>query len=156
MSGILLFQTGQFLTPITGGTTDPSGTNVDARANDRPDYTGTSYGNLPEDRRTITNYFDRTAFSTPASNIGRFGYAGPGSLIGPGTQVFSTKVQKKFYVREKIYFQLEGAATNLLNRANFGLPAQNLSASSFGRITTTQQAEGAGARTLQLGLRLNF
>ena len=93
---------------------------------------------------------------TPASNIGRFGYAGPGSLIGPGTQVFSTKVQKKFYVREKIYFQLEGAATNLLNRANFGLPAQNLSASTFGRITTTQQAEGAGARTLQLGLRLNF
>jgi len=156
LSGILLFQTGQFLTPITGGTTDPSGTNVDARANDRPDYTGTSYGNLPEDRRTITNYFDRSAFVTPASNIGRFGYAGPGSLIGPGTQVFSTKVQKKFYVREKIYFQLEGAATNLLNRANFGLPAQNLSSSTFGRITTTQQAEGAGARTLQLGLRLNF
>src|SRR6185295_7165285 len=36
LSGILLFQTGQYLTPITGGVTDPSGTNVDSRANDRP------------------------------------------------------------------------------------------------------------------------
>src|SRR5690349_2107351 len=45
LSGILLFQTGPFFTAITGGNTDPSGTNVNVRANDRPDYTGTSYGN---------------------------------------------------------------------------------------------------------------
>jgi len=156
LSGILLFQTGQFLTPITGGVTDPSGTNVDARANDRPDYVGTSYGNLPSDQRSITNWFDRNQFRTPASNVGRFGNVGPGSLIGPGTSLFSAKVQKKFYIRERLYLQLEGSATNLLNHTNFGLPAQNLSASSFGRITTTQSAEGAGARQLQVGVRLNF
>ncbi len=155
-SGILLMQTGQFLTPITGGATDPSGTNVDSRANDRPDYTGTSYGNLPDSQRTIFNWFDRSAFVRPPSNIGRFGNVGPGQLIGPGTQVFSSKLQKKFYFGERVYFQLEGAATNLLNRANFGLPARNISASNFGRITTTQVAEGAGARSLQVGLRLTF
>lgn len=155
-SGILVVQTGQFLTPITGGVTDPSGTNVDARANDRPDYTGTSYGNLPSEQRTIAAWFNRSAFSTPASNIGRFGMVGPGQLIGPGTNVFSAKLQKRFYVRERTYFQLEGAATNLLNHTNFGLPARNLSSSAFGRITTTQSAEGAGARTLQVGLRLSF
>ena len=76
VSGILLLQTGQFLTPITGGVTDPSGTNVDARANDRPDYAGTSYGNLPSEQRTIFNWFDRAAFVTPNSNIGRFGMTG--------------------------------------------------------------------------------
>ena len=155
-SGILVLQTGQFLTPITGGATDPSGTNVDARANDRPDYTGTSYGNLPSDKRSIFNWFDKSAFTTPASNIGRFGNVGPGQLIGPGTVVFDSKLQKRFYVREKIYFQLEGSATNLFNHPNFGLPARNLSSSSFGRITTTQGAEGAGARSLQVGLRLTF
>jgi hypothetical protein len=156
ISGILLFQTGQFLTPITGGTTDPSGTNVDARANDRPDYLGTSYGNLPSEQRTIFNWFDKGQFTTPKSNIGRFGLVGPGQLIGPGTEVFSAKLQKKFFIREKTNFQLEGSATNLLNHPNFGLPARNLSSSTFGRITTTQSAEGAGSRTLQVGLRINF
>ena len=156
VSGILLLQTGQFLTPITGGVTDPSGTNVDARANDRPDYAGTSYGNLPSEQRTIFNWFDRAAFVTPNSNIGRFGMTGPGQLLGPGTAVFSSKVQKKFYVREQMFFQLEGSASNLLNHTNFGLPARNLSSSTFGRITTTQVAEGAGSRTIQVGLRLNF
>src|SRR5262249_20940550 len=120
------------------------------------DYTGTSYGNLADNVRTFNNWFDRSAFSTPASNIGRFGRVGPGSLIGPGTQVFSAKVQKKCYATERIYVQLEGSATNLLNHTNFGLPGKNLSASSFGRITTTQSAEGAGARQLQVGVRLAF
>jgi hypothetical protein len=155
-SGIGVIQTGQFLTPITGGTTDPSGTNVDARANDRPDYTGTNYGNLPDGQRTINTWFDRSAFVTPRSNIGRFGMAGPGQLIGPQTRVFSAKLQKRFHLRESSYFQIEGAATNLFNHTNFGLPARNLSASTFGRITTTQSAEGAGPRNLQVGLRINF
>jgi hypothetical protein len=155
-SGIAILQTGQFLTPITGGTTDPSGTNVDARANDRPDYTGTSYGNLPEDQRTITAWFDRSAFRTPPSNIGRFGLAGPGQLIGPQTRVFSAKLQKRFDLGEKTYVQLEGSAANLFNHTNFGLPARNLSSSTFGRITSTQSAEGAGPRNLQVGLRINF
>ena len=155
-SGIALLQTGQFLTPITGGTTDPSGTNVDSRANDRPDYTGTSYGNVPDDQRTFNNWFDRNAFTTPKSNIGRFGLAGPGQLVGPHTRVFSAKLQKRFALTERAYLQLEGAATNLFNHTNFGLPARNLSSSTFGRITTTQSAEGAGARNLQVGLRVSF
>ena len=156
LSGIVVLQTGQFLTPITGGVTDPSGTNVDARANDRPDYAGSSYGNIASGQRTIDNWFDKSAFTTPKSNIGRFGLVGPGQLIGPGTRVFSAKLQKKFYVREKLYFQLEGSAANLFNHTNFGLPARNLSSSTFGRITTTQAAEGAGPRNLQVGLRVNF
>jgi hypothetical protein len=156
LAGIVLFQTGQFLTPITGGSTDPSGTNVDSRANDRPDYTGTSYGNLPSDKRTLLNYWDRSAFVIPPSNIGRFGNVGPGQLIGPGTVVTSAKLQKKFYFAEKSYFQLEGSATNLMNHANFANPAASVGAVSFGRISATQTAEGAGARTLQVGLRIAF
>jgi hypothetical protein len=156
LSGILLLQTGQFLTPITGGRSDPSGTNLDARANDRPDYTGTSRGNLPADRRTITRWFDSSAFALPPSNIGRFGNVGPGELVGPGTQVFSAKLQKRFYFAEERYFQLEGSATNLLNHPNFGIPALTTTNANFGRITSTQAAEGAGSRQLQVGLRLAF
>lgn len=156
LSGALLFQTGPFLTPITGGTTDPSGTNVDSRANDRPDSTGTSYGNLSGSNRTIRNWFDKSAFVTPPSNIGRFGSVGPGQLVGPGTQVVSAKLQKRFFIQEQRYFQVEGSASNLLNHPNFGIPARNLSSSNFGRITATQVAEGAGARTIQVGLRVTF
>ncbi|PYV08279.1 MAG: hypothetical protein DMG07_26290, partial [Acidobacteria bacterium] len=155
-SGILLMQTGPYLTAITGGTTDPSGTNLDARANDRPDYapgyTGT--GNL--DNPTISTWFDKALFVTPPSNIGRFGSVGPGQLVGPGTKVFSAKLQKRFRLREQSYFQIEGSASNLFNHPNFGNPGLTLSSSSFGRIQSTQGAEGAGARTLQVGLRVAF
>jgi hypothetical protein len=155
-SGLLLFQTGQFLTPITGGATDPSGTNVDSRANDRPDYVAgyTGTGNL--DNPTISAWFDRAAFVRPASNIGRFGYVGPGQLVGPGTKVFSAKLQKRFHFWESRYLQVEGSATNLFNHPNFGNPALNISASSFGVITSTQSAEGSGARQLQVGVRIVF
>ena len=77
-------------------------------------------------------------------------------MIGPNTRVFSAKLQKRFFIREKSYFQVEGSATNLFNHTNFGLPARNLSSSTFGRITSTQSAEGAGPRNLQVGLRVNF
>ncbi len=156
LAGIFLWQTGQFLTPITGGSRDPSGTNLDSRANDRPDYTGTSYGNLPAGERTLSNWWSRAAFRIPDNNSGRFGNVGPGQLIGPGTVITSAKLQKKFYFGEKRYFQMEGSATNLLNHANFGNPAATVGAASFGRISSTQGGEGAGARTLQVGLRIAF
>ncbi len=156
LSGIMLFQTGPFLTPITGGATDPSGTNLDARANDRPDYTGTALGNRPEGQRTILAYFDRTAFERPASNIGRFGLVGPGRLVGPGTANFSARLQKRIFVREGMFLQLEGSFVNLFNHTNFGIPQLNLSRADFGRISSTQGAEGGGARNIQLGMRFTF
>ena len=156
LSGILLVQTGQLFTPITGGSTDPSGTNVDSRANDRPDYAGASNGNLDGSERSIRRWWDRTAFVIPRSNIGRFGLVGPGLMIGPGTTVLSTKLQKRFYVREGRYLQLEGSAQNLPNHPNYAAPARNISSSSFGVISSTQGAEGAGSRTMQIGLRMVF
>ncbi|MBI3683185.1 MAG: carboxypeptidase regulatory-like domain-containing protein [Acidobacteria bacterium] len=156
LSGILLFQTGPYFTPITGGRTDPSATNVDSRANDRPDYAGTSYGNLDPSQRTLNVWMDRVAFTTTPSNIGRFGFAGPNALIGPGTQIVSTKLMKRLHIRETMYVQMEGSFQNALNHPNYAIPARNLAAANFGRITSTQGAEGAGARTIQVGMRLVF
>ena len=162
LSGILLLQSGQFLTPTTGNVTDPSGTGVATRANNRPDYTGQSYGNLASDQRTVTAFWDRSAFSIPGLGlpnngaIGRFGYVGPGSLVGPSTQTFSLKMQKRFAVTERVFVQLEGSAANLTNTPNFGTPNRNVSQPQFGRITSTQGVENAGARNLQVGLRVGF
>ena len=52
--------------------------------------------------------------------------------------------------------QTEGSFTNLLNHANFGIPAQTINAASFGRITSTQGAEFGSGRTVQVGMRLLF
>jgi len=66
------------------------------------------------------------------------------------------KMQKKFNVMEGKFFQVEGSFTNLFNHPNYGIPAQNISASNFGRITGTQGAEFGGSRNIQVGLRFTF
>jgi hypothetical protein len=162
LSGILLWQSGPFVSPVTGNVTDPSGTGVSTRANNRPDWTGTSYGNLSGDGRTVNAWWDRNAFSIPGLGlpnngaIGRFGFAAPGSLIAPGTGVFSAKIQKRFTLTERVFAQLEGSASNLTNTPNFGIPNRNVSQPQFGRVTSTQGVENAGARNLQVGLRIGF
>src|SRR5262249_44523490 len=95
VSGIYLWQTGLFLTPNMGNTTDPSGTSASNRGiQARPDYAGTSYGNLASDKRNVDVWFDRAAFVIPQNNIGRFGFVGPGALVGPRTSTLSLKMQK--------------------------------------------------------------
>lgn len=166
LSGILLWQTGLYLTPTTGDVTDPSGTLVTQRATNRPDYTGTSYGNLEAGQRTVGRWFDVSAFSIPGrvnganlpnnGTIGRFGYVGPGSLVGPRTTVLSMKMLKKVRLTERVSAQVEGSASNLTNTPNFDIPNLNISNSNAGRITATQGVENAGSRSLQLGLRVMF
>ena len=76
--------------------------------------------------------------------------------MGPKTSTVSLKIQKTFEIVEKIRLQLEGSAANLTNTPNFAAPALNINAANFGRITSTQGIENAGARNLQVGLRLLF
>lgn len=167
LSGIMLVQSGPFVTPVTGNVADPSGTGVSTRANNRPDWTGTSYGNLSGDAQTVAAWWDRSAFSIPGLGangqalpnngaIGRFGYAAPGSLVAPGTTALSFKMQKRFAITERFYAQLEGSAANLTNTPNFGIPNRNVSQTQFGRVTSTQGVENAGSRNLQVGLRIGF
>ena len=65
-------------------------------------------------------------------------------------------LRKQFHVREQWRLQANGSFSNVFNHPNYGLPARNLSASNFGRITSTQGAEAGGSRNLQVGLRLIF
>jgi hypothetical protein len=162
VSGIFLWQSGQFLTPNTGNATDPSGTGLAQRAANRPDYTGTSHGNLPNDARTVAAWFDRSAFAIPGlglpnnGTIGRFGMVGPGSLVGPPANVLSMKLRKVFAITERYSVQLEGSAANITNTPNFDIPALNVNAPTFGRVTATQGVENGGARNLQVGARVVF
>jgi hypothetical protein len=146
VAGILLAQSGPYLTPTFSGT-DPSGTGVLSRgvtSTQRPDCVGTP---------SLSNI---SAFAIPADNIGRFGNCGVGILDGPGTTVFSATVGKQFKFTERAGLKFEAQFANLFNHLNKQAPSTNISSSSYGVITAVQTGEQAGPRTIQFGLRLFF
>jgi hypothetical protein len=151
MSGIVIFQTGAFLTPTFTGT-DPSGTGASRRSGQRPDVVSDP---IPA-QQTSAAWFTRAAFAAPANNIGRYGLASVGSLVGPGTKNFSMGLAKKFRFTEQTGLQFQADFSNVFNHLNLGNPNTNTSSSAFGTITGTQTAEGTGPRVIQLGLRLFF
>jgi len=168
MSGIVLFQTGPFLTPtVSGG--DPSGTGASRRATQRPDVIG---DDQPSAGRTAGQWFNRASFICPgrspsdsealrfncniAAPIGRYGYASVGSLVGPGTTNFSMGLAKSFNFTEQTGLRFEATFSNIFNHLNLGTPGLNITTTGFGQITSTQTAEGTGPRVIQMGLRLFF
>lgn len=164
LSSILLLQTGPFLTATMSGG-DPSGTNGSLRGTQRPDAVRT--GNISNP--TADRYWDRAAFVCPgrtpgAANqfdcnvapIGRFGTAGVGTLLGPGTVNVSMGVAKDFRFKERYLLKLEGSFTNLPNHPNLANPGSNITSIAFGRTTSARGADSGGNRLGQLDLRLEF
>ena len=155
LSGILMFQSGYWFTPVFSGY-DPSNTNGTSRvSNFRPDRMAN--GALPADQRTIDRWFDASAFVAVPRNAGRFGNSAPFILQGPGMAVFSGGLAKRFHFDEKRSLRLMGSFQNLPNHPNFANPSTNISSTgSVGRITSTLGTEGAGARTAELSARFEF
>jgi len=155
VTGVALVQSGPFLTAFFGNG-DPSGTGTTVRgftATQRPDKVGN--GNLANP--TADAYFDRAAFARPADNIGRFGNAPVGDLIGPGTKVFSMTIGKSVITRGTSRVRFEMAFSNLFNVENLDVPGTlNITSSAFGRINGTQTVDQAGPRTIQFSLRWSF
>lgn len=165
LSGILLFQTGPFLTAVMSGG-DPSGTNTPLRSSvARPD--ALINGNL--DNPTPGLWWNRDAFLCPGRQpgaadrfacgvtpIGRFGNSGVGTLTGPGTVNLSLGLAKDFRVTEASRIRFEASFTNLPNHPNFSDPQTNISNPAFGRTTSTKSAEGGGNRVGQFALRFEF
>lgn len=146
VAGVVLAQSGPYLTPTFSGT-DPSGTGVLVRGvttTQRPDCIGTP---------SLAN---TSAFVAPANNIGRFGNCGVGILKGPGTGVLSMSLGKQFKFTERLGMKFESQFANLFNHPNPEIPPTNISSSSYGRSNAVQTGEQAGPRTIQFGLRVFF
>ena len=157
VTGVTLVQTGPWLTPyFSSSLADPSGTFPASRSvkQQRPDCLSgkTGYSTNP----TTADYFDVTAFSIPASDIGRFGNCGSGILEGPGTGTYSMSVGKTFSVTERVGLRYEAQFANLFNILNKAAPNMNVGSGSFGLISQSQQVEQGGPRSIQMMLRLQF
>ena len=154
LGGVLLFQTGPFLTVLASGA-DPSGTNfVNLQGAGRADIiSGTS---VVPGKQTIAQWINPAAFAIPANNIGRFGDSPVGAINGPGTQAVSLSLFRSFAMTEHAHLRVGMAAANALNHPNYGTPGLTLGTGSFGTITSLQTAEGSGPRSLQLSGRIIF
>jgi hypothetical protein len=155
LAGVVLFQTGPFLTVVASGA-DPSGTNFpNLQGSGRVDMAA---GNVPlyPATQSPSGWLNAAAFAIPANNIGRFGNESIGAVNGPGTQAVSLSMFHSFSITERMRLRFGISAANALNHPNYGNPGLTLNASTFGTITSLQSAEGAGPRQLQLTGRITF
>jgi hypothetical protein len=74
--------------------TDVSG---DGQSNDRVNRV--KDGNLPNDQRSLSRWFDTTAFELPPLNT--FGSEGRAVLEGPGTAIVDLGVFRQFKFKER-------------------------------------------------------
>jgi len=156
--GVLTFESGPFLTPYQTSN-DSAGTNElgvvgSARADVVPGVSvyaphGATSGGYPL-------FLNSAAFAVPAANIGRFGDAAVGSVVGPRTGIVSMSLIKTVPIKESWRLQFGAEASNLFNHKNYEPPNMQVGSGGFGTITALQTAEGAGPRIVELTARISF
>jgi hypothetical protein len=156
-SGVFIWQNGPFLTPYEQSD-DPAGTNMLTTVGFvRPDRVA----GVPLYKHGNVNgnplFFNPAAFTLPGNNIGRFGNASVGSLIGPGTVNTSISLAKSVTLTESAKLQFGISAANLFNHRNYEPPNTEVDLpDQYGQSTELQTAEGAGPRTMQITGRISF
>ena len=104
----------------------------------------------PAGKRSIDNWFNADAFSTPPDYT--YGNSGINILRGPGFSQVDFALQKTFSIRERYHATFRAEAENLLNHANFGNPSSTLGASGFNTIRSLD----GDPRLMQMVLRFTF
>jgi hypothetical protein len=106
----------------------------------------------PEGQRTTNTYLNRNSIAIPTDPSHPFGNIGRNDVRGYGLFQMDLGLHKDFRLwSESAKLQFRSEAFNLSNQTNFKTPASNISASSYGSITTTYPA-----RQIQFALRLMF
>lgn len=126
-------------------------TNGSARSNtgsgDRPNQIKDP--NLPSRERTLTRWFDTSAFEPQP--LFTLGSTPLNAMHGPGFASLDLSLFKDFVPRDGTRIQFRIETFNVTNRANFGNPGGALGTSSFGVISSAGQA-----RNVQLALKYMF
>lgn len=142
LTGIFSAQTGIPFTPILNF--DPTNTGTTAR----PDRVAS--GVLSSDQRGPQNWFDPTAFVTPAAYV--FGNSGRNILAGPGFHNIDLGLSRYISLTERWNLEFRAEAFNLFNTPEFGLPSATLGVATTGVISSVINPQ----RELQLALRIAF
>ena len=123
---------------------------------ERPDYVfGQSL--TPAGGSTPNHWINPTAFAVPAN--GTFGNLGRNAFRAGGITQLDLAVSKFVSLTERFSIRFRADVFNLTNRAQYGVPNADASASNFGVITTTlsNYATGRGTpREFQLSIKILF
>jgi hypothetical protein len=87
---------------------------------------------------SLKSYLNPLAF-TPAPT-GTISGVGRNNILGPGTWQFDTALSRVFQIRESQRMEVRAEAFNVTNSMRRGNPGLNQSNSTFGQITTSQDA----------------
>lgn len=150
ISGITSIQSGQSTTvtqgtdPFATAANDNSGLNLTrGNAQVRTDLVGDPHG-----PKTAGEFFNTAAFA-PA--VGHYGNEAPGSVLGPGFQLWDLSLIKNVHFVERLGVQLRLEAFNAFNHGSPNGVFTNIGSGSFGQITGYHDP-----RTVQLGVKVNF
>jgi hypothetical protein len=141
LSGIVNVRSGPRITVLSGRDNAFNG-----QANQRVDQVSDDvYG-----AKTLTNYLNRAAFAQPAS--GAFGSHQRNSITGPGFWKIDLALSRLVSFASSQNVELRVEVFNLLNTFNWGIPNNNFSSGTFGRITTS----AGDPRIMQFGVKYGF
>ncbi|MCA1652238.1 MAG: TonB-dependent receptor, partial [Acidobacteria bacterium] len=109
----------------------------------------------PEGQRSVDSWFNVAAFQLVPS--GTFGNAGRNIVRGPRYAVADVSVQRRFRLPGTSAATLRWDVFNIFNRANFGLPARNVTTATIASGTVGTITSLAGdARIMQFAVRVEF
>jgi Carboxypeptidase regulatory-like domain/TonB-dependent Receptor Plug Domain len=152
ISGITNFQSGQSTTvtqsgndPFATPANDNSGLNLarGATAQIRTDLIGDPHG-----PKTAAEFFNTAAFVTA---VGHFGTERPGTVLGPGFQLWDISLIKNINFGERVALQLRLETFNAFNHGNPNLIDTNIASGTFGQVNGWHDP-----RTVQLGVKIHF
>ena len=107
---------------------------------------------LQGSERSIADWFNVSAFATPAANtFGNDSRTEP-CAAGPGMVNSNLLLAKQFHIREALRLQLRGEFFNAFNHFNPGQPNSTIGNPAAGKITSAQ----GSPRIVQLSMRLTF
>lgn len=110
-------------------------------------------GNLPSDERSVQNWFDKTAFYSPAPYS--YGNAGRNILFAPGAANVDFSTFKRFSLarlHEASELQVRAEFFNLFNHPQFGVPNSRVDIAQGASITSLSTP----MRQMQFGVKLLF
>jgi hypothetical protein len=99
---------------------------------------------------SLLRYLNPAAFAYPTS--GTYGNEPARSIEGPGFWNIDMALARLLPIGVGRTLELRVEAFNLLNHFNWGNPATNLDAGTFGRITT----QNGNARVMQFAVKYGF
>jgi Carboxypeptidase regulatory-like domain len=150
LNAIYVMQSGTPVNVIRGN--DPTGVLPGLR----PNVVGTP--SLPRGSRTLSQYFDTTAFTNaPFTGDNQLapGDAGRNLVVGPGNINLDASIFKEVPVFDRAKLQLRMEAFNALNTPHFGNPDGNVSSGTYGEIIRQNGAANAN-RVVQLDVKVLF